>query len=58
MPQAVCKALELHKGDELAYRIEGSRASLTKAGAPVQDDIFASFDEWAGDADRKAYGSL
>ena len=30
---------------------------LTKAAAP-QDDPFACFDEWAGEADRKAYAGF
>lgn len=58
VPQAVRNALGLREGDELAYEIKDGRVTLTKAKAPVQDDPFATFDEWDGDADRRAYAGL
>jgi antitoxin PrlF len=58
VPQAVRNALNLREGDELAYEIADGRVTLTKARAPVQDDPFATFDEWNSEADRRAYSDL
>ena len=58
IPQAVRNALGLKEGDELAYEIADGRVTLIKARAPVQDDPFATFDEWDSDADRRAYAGL
>ncbi|MFT4955543.1 MAG: antitoxin PrlF [Brevundimonas sp.] len=58
IPQAVRNALGLKEGDELAYEITDGRVTLIKARAPVQDDPFATFDEWDSDADRRAYADL
>jgi antitoxin PrlF len=58
VPQAVRAALRLGVGDELAYVIDGDHVVLTKAKSEVKDDPFATFDEWASDADTKAYASL
>lgn len=58
VPQAVRKALGLKAGDDLAYEIREGQVVLTKARPPVQDDPFATFDEWSGDADQKAYADL
>lgn len=56
IPKAVRAALALHEGDSLAYAIDGDRVILTRADAA--DDPFASFSEWAGEADAKAYAGL
>ncbi|WP_333592134.1 type II toxin-antitoxin system PrlF family antitoxin [Brevundimonas sp.] len=58
VPQAVRKALGLKAGDDLAYEIRDGQVVLTKARPPAQDDPFAAFEEWAGDADLKAYADL
>ncbi|HEV2554527.1 MAG TPA: type II toxin-antitoxin system PrlF family antitoxin [Bosea sp. (in: a-proteobacteria)] len=58
VPQSVRKALRLREGDEIAYAIEQDRVVMTKARAPQVEDPFATFDEWDGEADRKAYGEL
>ena len=58
VPQAVRVALGLREGDELAYDIRDGQVLLSKARAQVQDDPFATFDEWDSEADRRAYGSL
>ena len=50
-------ALRLNEGGTIAYAIEGDRVILTRAPAP-QDDPFACFDEWAGEADSKAYAEF
>lgn len=57
IPRPVRAALEIREGDEIAYEIEGDRVILTKATATT-DDPFATFTEWDGDADRKAYAKL
>lgn len=58
IPQPVRAALKLREGDEIAYRIEDGRVILTKAEPATADDPFATFSEWDGDADRKAYAKL
>ncbi len=58
IPQPVRAALGLAPGDGLAYAIERGRVILTKANRRPTDDPFAAFDEWAGDADQRAYGDL
>lgn len=58
IPQAVRAALHLKEGDELAYIIEDSRVILTKAQPQPSDDLFATFEEWDGEADRRAYAKL
>ena len=59
IPQAVHKALNLHEGDEIAYRIENGQVVLTRVRdtEPV-DDPFATFSEWDSEADREAYANL
>lgn len=51
-------ALGVKEGDVIAYAIEDGRVILTKAGKETADDPFGAFDEWDGEADRKAYGRL
>jgi antitoxin PrlF len=58
IPQPVRAALHLKEGDEIVYAIDGNRVVLTRAPRHQPDDPFATFDEWAGDADRQAYAGL
>jgi antitoxin PrlF len=58
IPQAIRTALHLREGDEIAYAIEGDKVVLSRASTEVVDDPFATFGEWASDADRQAYGKL
>jgi len=58
IPQPVRAALHLREGDEIAYVIEEGRVILTKARGETVDDPFATFREWDGEADRKAYADL
>ena len=58
IPQAVRRALRLGPGDGLSYVIEEGRVVLTKAVASMVDDPFATFSEWASEADQRAYGDL
>ncbi|MFC0634174.1 AbrB/MazE/SpoVT family DNA-binding domain-containing protein [Brevundimonas balnearis] len=58
IPQAVRTALGLGPGDAVAYEIVDGHVRLTKAREPQRDDPFATFDEWDGDADRRAYADF
>ncbi len=59
IPQAVRDALDLREGDELAYAIEQGRVILTrKTAGASQGDPFATFSEWAGEEDSRAYAGL
>ena len=59
IPKPVRTALHLEEGDEIVYEIvDGERAVLSKARSAAAEDPFATFDEWAGDADRDAYADL
>jgi antitoxin PrlF len=58
IPQPVRVALGLREGDEIAYEIAGRRVILSRAGAPGVDDPFATFEEWSGEADTRAYAKL
>lgn len=58
VPQAVRRALQLHPGDELAYRVQGDQVILTRAVPPAEGDPFAAFDEWASPEDEAAYAEL
>lgn len=59
IPQPVRTALRLHEGDEIAYVIEAGRVILSRRQPDMEaEDPFATFSEWAGDADRAAYASL
>jgi antitoxin PrlF len=58
IPQAVRSALRVGPGDELAYLIEKGQVILIKARPGAPDDPFATFSEWDGEADRRAYGDL
>lgn len=58
IPQPIRTALHLKEGDEIAYAIEGERVIMSRAPIGAQDDPFATFGEWATEADREAYGGL
>ena len=58
IPQPVRTALKMQPGDSLAYAIEGDRVIVTKAADAGAEDPFATFTEWDGEADRKAYADL
>ncbi|MEW6547952.1 MAG: type II toxin-antitoxin system PrlF family antitoxin [Spirochaetota bacterium] len=58
IPHAIRTALHLREGDEIVYIIEGERVILAKAVSDAKEDPFATFDEWASEADRTAYAGL
>lgn len=58
IPKAVRDKLGLEPGDVLIYRFDGARVVIERAKVSPEDDPFAVFSEWAGEADEKAYGAL
>ncbi len=58
IPQPIRAALKLKPGDEIIYRIEDGRVSLTKADADSLENPFKTFEEWDSEADRRAYADL
>jgi len=58
IPLPVRNALHLVEGDQIVYVIEGNRVVLSKASREPVDDPFATFSEWASDADRTGYADL
>jgi antitoxin PrlF len=58
IPQPVRAALQIHKGDDLVYRIDGDRVILTKAKREPIEDPFATFSVWSSEADQRAYADL
>ena len=59
IPQPVRVALHLKKGDAIAYAIiEDGKVILTRAPSAAVDDPFATFSEWASEADTRAYADL
>jgi antitoxin PrlF len=57
IPAPVREALSLAPGDCITYRIKAGRVVITRADAPVEDP-FATFAEWASDADTAGYAGL
>jgi antitoxin PrlF len=58
IPREVRERLGLKPGDTLRYRLTDDGVLLDKAPAGEADDPFATFSEWANEADEKAYGGL
>jgi antitoxin PrlF len=58
IPKAVRAKLGLKPGDMLRYRIDGDRVVLERVSTEAEEDPFAVFTEWSGEADEKAYSSL
>jgi len=58
IPREVREELGLKPGDTLRYRVTDQGILLDKAPASEADDPFATFSEWANEADEKAYGGL
>lgn len=58
LPAQVRRALGVGPGDTLRYRITPDGVLIDKAPAAEADDPFATFSEWAGEADEAAYAGL
>lgn len=58
IPKAVREKLGLKPGDLVRYVIDGKRVTIERARTEAEDDPFATFSEWASDADEEAYDAL
>jgi antitoxin PrlF len=57
IPREVRERLNLKPGDKLRYAMT-SNGVLIEKSVIVEDDPFAVFTEWAGEADEKAFSDL
>jgi antitoxin PrlF len=57
IPKPVREALGLKPGDEFAFMISDGEVRVVAAPA-LGDDPFATFTEWASEADTKGYADL
>jgi antitoxin PrlF len=57
LPREVRTTLGIKPGDTLRYRLTDEGILLDTAPREP-DDPFATFSEWASEADEKAYGKL
>ena len=58
IPKAVREALGLNLEDTIAYAIAEDRVVITRAQQAAIADPYATFHEWASDADTKAFAAL
>ncbi len=58
VPREVRARLGLKPGDQLRYSVGAKGVLLEKVGSTHEEDAFAVFSEWSGDADEKAFGNL
>ncbi|HNQ99776.1 MAG TPA: AbrB/MazE/SpoVT family DNA-binding domain-containing protein [Trueperaceae bacterium] len=58
IPRSVRQGLQLREGDVLEFELMDGYVILRKAQPSHSEDPFVAFEEWAGDADQRAYGDL
>lgn len=58
IPKAVRERLRLKPGDLIRYRLRGQRIEIEKMQEEAVEDPFAAFEEWASQADEKAFKDL
>lgn len=58
LSQAVRERLRIKPGDRLRYILDKDGVRLERGVATEEGDPFATFSEWASDADDKAYADL
>jgi antitoxin PrlF len=58
IPKAVREKLGLRPGDLVRSVFEGEHVVIDRAPTGIGEDPFATFTEWASEADEKAYRSL
>jgi antitoxin PrlF len=58
IPKEVRQRLGLKPGDLLRYVFDGHRVVIERVKNDFEDDPFATFTEWASEADERAYKSL
>ncbi|MBI2719063.1 MAG: type II toxin-antitoxin system PrlF family antitoxin [Rhizobiales bacterium] len=58
IPREIRERLGLKPGDRVRYSWTEKGVVIEKAERPSEDDPFAVFTEWSGEADERAYGKL
>lgn len=58
IPRSVRQALNLGERDSLEFELRDGYVILRKARQHQGEDPFASFEEWASEADQRAYADL
>ncbi|CAN2532366.1 hypothetical+protein [Methylocapsa aurea] len=58
LPAEVRKRLDIKPGDRLRYVLDETGVRIERGGPKDEDDPFATFTEWASDADDEAYADL
>ncbi|MBI1867018.1 MAG: type II toxin-antitoxin system PrlF family antitoxin [Methylocystis sp.] len=58
LPQAVRERLRIKPGDRLRYVLDDKGVRLERSAPNEEDDPFATFTEWASEADDEAYADL
>ena len=58
VPREVRDRLRVGPGDRLRYVIDENGVRIEKGTAHEEDDPFATFAEWASEADEEAYADL
>ncbi|MCP5432758.1 MAG: type II toxin-antitoxin system PrlF family antitoxin [Alphaproteobacteria bacterium] len=58
IPKAVREHLGLKPGDLVRYRMTRQGVLLERVTREAEDDPFATFTEWNGEADAEAYRDL
>ena len=58
IPKAVRQKLGLKTGDLIRFAVIDKGRVMIEKVKPVEEDPFATFDEWASEEDEKLYGSL
>lgn len=57
LPKPVREVLGLKPGDDFAFEIDAGEVRVVRL-PPAGEDPFATFTEWASEADRKGYAEL
>jgi len=58
LPAEVRERLRIKPGDRLRYVIDETGVRIERGAPNEEDDPFATFTEWASDADDEAYADL
>jgi antitoxin PrlF len=58
LPAEVRERLRIKPGDRLRYIIDETGVRIERSAPNEEDDPFATFTEWASDADDEAYADL
>jgi antitoxin PrlF len=58
LPAEVRERLRIKPGDRLRYVLDETGVRIERCAPNDEDDPFATFTEWASDADDEAYADL